>query len=190
MVTLAAVGLGTVVVWAGLPVLALLVLGARAAGRFERARVHALLGAYVVTPYRPLPSANWRLRWRARVLDGATWRDMGYFVLLLPIGLAEFVIVVTSWSVGLGLAGLPVYYRWLPGHVFVVVDDHPWVVVDSVVKALPWAAAGLVVLALAVVLTRALGAGHARFARLVLGPGPRARRLAEESDEQPVGAVA
>jgi hypothetical protein len=180
VVTLLTTGVGSVIVWAGLPVLALLVLSTRAAARFERARVHAMLGAYVATPYRPLPATGQRARWRARLLDGATWRDLGYFVVLLPIGIAEFTVVVTTWSVGLGLAALPVYFRFLPdGAYFFPAFDERWIVVDSTIEALPWAALGVLVLALSIVLTRGLAGVHARFARLALGPGPRARRLAE-----------
>lgn len=180
VVTLVSVGLSTAIVWVGVPVLAVLVLATRAAARFERARARALLGTFVAAPYRPLPATGWQVRWRARLLDGATWRDIGYFILLFPIGIAEFVVVVTSWSVGLGLAGLPLYFRFLPDGAFVMFDeDSPWLVVDTTVKTLPFAALGLLVLALAIVVTRGLGAGHARFVRLVLGPGPRARRLAE-----------
>ncbi|GAB2960687.1 sensor domain-containing protein [Amycolatopsis acidiphila] len=190
VVTLASVGMGTVIVWAGVPVLAALLLGTRAAARFERARAHALLGTYIAAPYRPLPARGWQVRWRARLLDGATWRDLGYFVLLFPVGVAEFVVLVTSWSTGLGLAALPVYFRYLPGGAFVFFrEDQPWFVVDSTGKALPWAALGLLVIALSLALTRTLGAGHARFVRLVLGPGPRARRLAE-ADNDALSAVA
>ncbi|MTD57197.1 sensor domain-containing protein [Amycolatopsis pithecellobii] len=171
VVTLAAVGLGTAVVWAGVPVLALLLLGTRAAARFERARAHALLGTYIATPYRPLPATGWRARWRARLLDGATWRDLGYFVLLFPVATAEFVILVTCWSAGLALTALPIYAP---------ADSDLF---GAPVQTLPWAAVGLLVLALSRTVTRAMGAAHARFVRLVLGPGPRARRLAEsESD--------
>lgn len=180
VVTLVSVGVSTAIVWVGVPVLVALMLSTRAAARFERARAHALLGAYVASPYRPLPASGWQARWRARLLDGASWRDLGYFILLFPIGIADFVLVVTSWSVGLGLAALPVYFRYLPDGAFVMFDKHqPWLVVDSTVKALPFAALGLLVLAFSTVLTRGLGSAHARFVRLVLGPGPKARRLAE-----------
>lgn len=185
--TLASVGLSTFVVWAGVPVLALLIVGSRYAGQLERFRTHALLGTYVASPYRPLPARGVRARWRARLLDGATWRDLAYFVLLLPIGIAEFTIAVTTWSVGLGLTGLPIYFRYLPDDAFVLwgVDDH-WVTVDSTLAALPLAAIGMLVLALAVVSTRAIGTVHARYARAMLGPGPRARRIAEADEPEPL----
>ncbi|WP_236795302.1 sensor domain-containing protein [Amycolatopsis sp. GM8] len=186
VVTLVSVGVSTAIVWVGVPALALLFLGSRAAARFERARAHALLGTYIATPYRPLPATGWQARWRARLLDGATWRDLGYFVLLFPLGVAEFVIVVTCWSAGLGLATLPLYIHYVPGDP-VVFFDH--VLVGDVVHALPFAVVGLLILALAVVLTRSMGVAHAVFARSVLGPGARARRLAE-SDDLPLSAVA
>lgn len=183
LVTLTAVGISTVVIWVGLPVLMLMVLAVRGAARAERARVHGLLGTYVAKPYRPLPQGGWLVRWKARIAEGSTWRDFGYFVMLLPIGTAEFVLVVTSWSLALGLIGLPIYVRFLPDGAFVLLsNDARWVLADSTLTALPWAALGVLCLGVAIALTRALGALHARFARATLGPGPLARRLAEADD--------
>lgn len=180
MVTLFTAGVGTAVVWVGLPVLAAAVAVARSSARFERARVHRMLGAYIADPYQPLPASGMKERWKARLSDGATWRDALYLVLLLPLGIVEFTVVVTVWSVGLAGTFLPVYCTWLPGGAyFFPSGDLRWVVADSPVDALPWAALGLAVLALAVSLTRGLGTAHARLARAMLGPGPCARRLAE-----------
>lgn len=167
VVTLASVGLSTVIIWAGVPVLVALLLGTRAAARFERARAHAMLGTYIAAPYRPLPAHGWRVRWRARLIDGATWRDLAYFIVLFPIGMAEFIVVVTCWSVGLGLATLPLYVEYLPEGGTVMFNH---VVIDTAAQALPWAAVGLLVLALSLVLTRSLGMAHARFVRFALGP--------------------
>ncbi|NIH85222.1 sensor domain-containing protein [Amycolatopsis granulosa] len=179
MVVLFTAGLGTAVVWVGLPILAAAVLVARGAGRLERVRVHRMLRAYIATPYKPLPESGVRARWLARLSDGATWREVLYLVVLLPLGIAEFVLVVAFWSTGLALATLPFYCTLLPGGAYSFPSfDQRWFVVDSPVAALPWAALGLVVLALAVAVTRGLGTAHAYFARGVLGPGPRARRLA------------
>jgi Putative sensor len=86
VVTLASVGFGAVVVW--VRVTGPSAAGARRAGRdtLERTRVHALLGASVAWPYRPLLPTGQRARWVARVTDGPTWRDIAYRVVLLPIG--------------------------------------------------------------------------------------------------------
>ncbi|GAA2993001.1 sensor domain-containing protein [Actinokineospora diospyrosa] len=170
VVTLFSVGIGTAVVWVGLPVLAVAILGARVAARVERARVYAMLDTYIASPYVPLPE---RGRWKARVRDVATWRDVSYFVLLFPIGIFEFVVMVTMWSLTAGLLFLPFYYRFLPTGSWRVGDwDHPFLVVDSFIESLPFAALGLLLLALALPVTKGLGRAHAYFARSLLGPAP------------------
>ncbi|GLZ41621.1 sensor domain-containing protein [Actinokineospora sp. NBRC 105648] len=187
IVTAWAVGAGTAVVWVGLPVLALAILGTRGAARVERARVYAMLDTYIATPYPPLPVTG---RWKARLKDGATWRDTAYFVLLLPIGVAEFSIMIALWSASAWLVALPLVYRFLPDGAWLLWDtDHPRIVVDSFLEALPFAGAGLVLLALTVPLTRAMGAAHAVFARSVLGPSQAKIRSLEpwESDGVRVG---
>lgn len=171
LVTLLSVTVSTAIVWVGLPVGAATILLARGAGRLERERVRALLGRYVPMPHRPLPDDGWRARWRTRLGDSATWRDIVYFLLLFPIGIAQFVIVVTTWAVSLGLATLPIYYRFLPEGAYYFPDySLRWLTVDSTLSALPWAGLGVLLLAVTVPLTRLLAEGHARFAASLLGP--------------------
>lgn len=191
LTTLTSVGVSTAIIWVGVPVLALLVLGVRGAARAERVRVHSLLGTYVATPYCPLPEGRRTVRWRARLADRATWRDLTYFLLLFPIGIGEFVLVVTSWSLGAGLAALPIYFRYLPEGVTLFPSDRiPWLTVDSTLSALPAAALGVLILGVAVILTRMLAGLHARFARFLLGPGHRARRLTEDPEDSVIAVDA
>ncbi|MDT8915850.1 sensor domain-containing protein [Amycolatopsis sp. PS_44_ISF1] len=181
VVTLFSVGIATAVVWVGVPVLALLVLLTRGAARMERARVFSLLDTFVDSPYLPLPEGG-RSRWVTRLKDRATWRDLTYFLLLFPAGMIEFVLVVTFWAVSLGLVALPVYYRFLPdGAYFFPSYDVRWIVVDSTVAALPWAALGVLFAALSVVLTRGLARLHAGFAVALLRPTVAQRHRMERS---------
>ncbi|WP_199434271.1 sensor domain-containing protein [Qaidamihabitans albus] len=182
LLTLGAVGVSTAIVWVGVPIAALAVLCARGGARLERARIHSMLGTYIPLPYRPLPEGGQKPRWRARLRDGATWRDVAYFLLLFPLGIVQFVLVVTFWSVSLALLALPVYYRFLPGGAYHFPGyDLRWITVDSALAALPWAALGVLFVALSVALTRALAAGHAGFARSLLGPSSERFREAEDS---------
>ncbi|QRP44922.1 sensor domain-containing protein [Amycolatopsis sp. FDAARGOS 1241] len=179
---LSSAGLGTAVVWLGLPLLGLLVLLARGGGRLERARVFALLDTYIDSPYLPLPPSGQRARWVTRVKDGATWRDLAYFVLLFPAALVEFVLVVTFWAVSLALVALPIYYRFLPeGAWFFPGYDVRWFTVDTTVAALPWAALGVLFAALSVALTRGLAAVHGGLAVALLRPTVSQRRRMERS---------
>jgi hypothetical protein len=171
LTALTAAGLGTAVVWVGVVLLGLLVLAVRGAARLERARVYALLDRYIELPYLPLPAGRQGLRWRARLKDPSTWRDLAYFFVLFPLGLVEFVLVTAFWATSLSLAGLPIYFRWLPGGAYYFpAEDLRWLSVDSTVEALPWAALGVLFIALSVALTKALAGVHARVANALLGP--------------------
>jgi hypothetical protein len=164
-------GAGTAVVWVGVGLLAVVVLAVRGAARLERARVYALLDRYIDLPYLPLPAGKQAARWKARLKDPSTWRDLTYFALLFPVGLVEFVLVTTFWATSLALVGLPVYFRWLPGGEYhFPAWEVPWLTVNSTVEALPWAALGVLFVALSVALTKALAGTHARLASALLGP--------------------
>lgn len=120
------------------------------------------------------------LRWKARLKDLSTWRDLLYFFVLFPLGLIEFTLVTAFWSTSLALAGLPIYFRWLPGGAYYFPsDDLRWLTVDSTVEALPWAALGVLFIALSVALTKALAGTHARLTNALLGPTVAQRRRME-----------
>lgn len=187
LLTLSVLGIGTAIIWVGLPIIAIVVLLTRGAAQLERARVHALLGTYIPTPARPLASGDLRQRWRTRLTDSVTWREYCYLFLLLPLGSIGFVLMVACWSVSLALLGLPVYYRFLPGGVWHFPSNEAglrWLTVDSVPSALPWAALGVLLVIVTASFTRALGAGQARFAWSMLGPtAARVRELNDLNDE-------
>lgn len=188
IVTLGSVGLGTAIIWVGLPILALTVLGVRGMAQLERARVYAMLDTHITIPYRRLPDQGQKARWEARLAQAATWRDLTYLVLLFPLGIAEFVLTVLPWSVGLGFAALPIYFRFLAGGAYYFpAKEIPWITVDSTLDALPWAALGALVVAMSIALTRALGMAHARFARALLGP---TRSTLHQHEHAPVVAGA
>ncbi|SDZ03287.1 Putative sensor [Amycolatopsis xylanica] len=182
LMALVPAGVGTAVVWVGLPVLMLVFLLLKGAARVERARTYALTDTFVAMPYLPLPEGGHWPRWKARLRDAQTWRDLAYFLLLFPVGVAEFCLLVGFWATSLGLVGLPIYFRYLPDGAwyFPRWDDLRWITVDSTVEALPWAALGVLCVALSVALTKAMAALHTRFAAALLGPTARRRELLED----------
>jgi hypothetical protein len=172
VVTMLSVGASTAIIWVGVPVLAIAMLAWRGGARLERRRVHAMLRTYIATPYRPVPEGR-SGRWKTRIKDRATWKDLTYFVLLGPIGTAEFTLMVTFWSASLWLLFLPVWFGFFPHDWYPEVWGHVLGSVDTTWEALPWAAVGAVLLAVTIAMTRVLGAVHARFARAMLGPSGR-----------------
>jgi len=184
VVTAMSVGLSTVIIWIGLAVLAVAMLVMRGLASLERLRVHAMLGTYIASPYRPLPDKG---RWLSRVKDPATWKDMAYLVLMLPLGIAEFVVVVVAWTVSLYLTFLPLLWLWAPSDWDLVLWDRPLWSIDSWVGTLPFAGLGVLLLALAIIVTNALGTAHAVYARAMLGPSQS--RIAKLEGLSTAGAI-
>ena len=173
LLTLILVGISTAIIWVGLGISALAVLVWRAGAQFERIRSHGLLHAPIASPYHPLPAAGQKQRWKSRLRASSTWRDLAYLLLLCPIGIIEFTLVVTFWSIALAMIALPIYYRFLPGGVYHFpssANGPQWITVDSTLSALPWTGLGLLVLVVAIVTTKALATAHLRLAQALLGP--------------------
>ncbi|QFU87180.1 sensor domain-containing protein [Amycolatopsis sp. YIM 10] len=169
LIALTSLGFSTIVLFVGLPLLAMTVLLARAAARLERARIHTMLGTVIPAPCTTPVGGSALQQWVAPFKDSATWRDLLYFVVLFPIGILEFSLVVAFWSLSLAMLSLPVSYRYFDdGAYHFPTTDLRWITVDSTLDALPWSVAGLVLVVLSVVLTRAMAAAHARFAKALL----------------------
>ena len=97
---------GSLLIWlVGIPIIA---LGLELAGRFarlERWRMTLVDPRPLVPhPYRPLngmpqaPYGAWLRTWaEAEFLDASRWRDIVYFLILVPLALLEFVVSVGLW---------------------------------------------------------------------------------------------
>ncbi|MFE0459723.1 sensor domain-containing protein [Kitasatospora sp. NPDC058965] len=118
VLTLFALGAGTLVTALGLPVLALLLACARGLGAVERGRVARLLGERLPAP-APVRAAGpgfWS-RITAGLRDAAGWKAVAYQVVMFPWHVFSFCVSVTFWSVGLALALLPAYTWVYPRYV-------------------------------------------------------------------------
>jgi signal transduction histidine kinase len=163
---------GLVIIWVGVPLLALVMLGWRGGAMLERLLMRAAFGIKIPSPYRPLPQGNNPFRkWAGLAGDPATWKDLVYLGLLFPVALTEFVVSVFVWGMGLVLLALPLIV--LGGDVLQITTDRWDYVVDSPVEALPWSVAGVLCLVIAMYATRVMGIGHVAYANLLLGPSEK-----------------
>lgn len=180
--------LGTLVVIIGFPLLVLTVAATRGLCWVERARA-ALLGdgripgAYRVRlPRRPAELGGVAGTWdliKAMAVDGQTWRDLLYSLLLLPIGIATFTVTVTGWATGLALATAPAWWwavdepkQWVDLGLFKL---HDWR------TALAASALGLLALVLTALLVRGMAIVTGAVTRGLLG---RERRDLEQRVER------
>jgi signal transduction histidine kinase len=165
-------GAGLLIIWVGVFVLALTVLAWRGGAWLERRWVRAMLGTPIPDPYRASPDGSlWR---RARVVasDPATWKDLAYLVVLLPLGLVWFVVTTTLWSLAVGMLTAPLWY-WIPRDGAVALfsnGDRSYLVLDTLPEALVSAVAGAALCVAAAWAVRGMAAAHGAIALALLGP--------------------
>ncbi len=127
MVTLISTGFGSLITLIGIPLLLLTVVLVRVIANWERARARALLD---LTDLHAAPSllqferdaaGGWQesvrswFRWLLANLKQATyWKELLYEALIMPWGIATFTVVVTVWSVAIGLVTTPLWGWSLP----------------------------------------------------------------------------
>jgi signal transduction histidine kinase len=169
--------LGLLITLIGVPIAMLTIYVSRWMAWIERRRAALVLGEPIRGVYKPPATGRIIDRLKALFSDPSTWKDLGWHLLLLPLGIVDFVVVVTAWSVSFGLLTMPAWWWALP-------DNDPTELglfqVDSWGHAWLAAAIGLVALPLAAALVRGTAAASGSLSQVVLGPS---RRQLEERVE-------
>ncbi|MGH3785484.1 MAG: sensor histidine kinase [Pseudonocardiaceae bacterium] len=152
-----ATGIGLIpVALIGVLILLGTVAGARGYAALERRRFELLLDVRIPGPAPLPPTARLVPRARAVLTSGVTWRQLGYSLVQLPLGVSLGTITLVVWSVPIGLLATPL----LPG----------------VGWPLQWLGPviGILLLGLAPIVVRGLAAVDIVVARALLGPYTRA----------------
>ena len=169
--TLTVLGIGTVAVWIGVPILMFATMFWRGAAQMERAWLRTTLGVDIPQPYRkPAPDARAVRRWRAKVSDPATWRDISYVVVRLPLAPIEFAVTVALWVIPLSLISFPLVLAFTGGELVLPNLSGGLLQINTPVRALPFAIVGLPLLYLAVQLTSRIAQLQAVIAVALLRP--------------------
>jgi hypothetical protein len=124
-------------------------------------------------PLHPGPPQRWWERILDMLKDVRTWTTLAYFLLMLPLGIAYFVIAVTGLSVGVSFIVAPFVETaanlgWIriDGGISFGPGDSTWF--DSPFGLALMLVAGVVVLTTLMHLARGLGRLHARVAKALL----------------------
>jgi len=152
----------------GLPILGVTLRLADGFARVERARLWLMLGIGIPAwPAGARAGYRWGIipRWRL-LTERATWAEIGYAVLRLPVSAVMLTLSVAAWAAGLVMLTLPLYDSSLPSGGAEIGG--------TVLRGTPTMAAaavlGLIVLLAAAQLTRGLAAADAAMSRRLLGP--------------------
>jgi len=152
----------------GLPILGLTLRAAALYATAERARLDLMLGVQIPAwPAESRAGYRWGIipRW-SMLTERATWGEIGYGLLRLPVSAVAATLSLVVWAAGLVLLTLPLYNRSLPSGGAklgdTVLAGRPTMVAAVVI--------GLVLLLAAPQLTRGLGLADAALSRRLLGP--------------------
>ncbi|MEV0147256.1 MULTISPECIES: sensor domain-containing protein [unclassified Nonomuraea] len=163
--------LGLVLLWIGIPLLVATIWLWRGAANLERRLLRVALGVRIVPPHRPRPGKGIARHLSWLLGDPATWRDLGYLLLLFPLSLFECVISVALWTATLSMLAAPILftgYATLTYAFGFVVDSWPEAVLASV--------AGLGMLVVTAYAVRGMAWLHGTLAVVLLG-GSEEERL-------------
>ncbi|WP_228011116.1 sensor histidine kinase [Nonomuraea phyllanthi] len=164
------VSLTLTVVWVGVPLTMAAILMWRGGAMLERRLMHAALGVRIADPYRPRPERGLGAHLRWLLADSATWQDLGYLLMLLPLGLVETAVSLVVWTTSAMLIIQPILMSlWVAG-------VHSDLTIDSWAGSFVAAAFGLLVLVMAAYLVRGMAWLHGTLATVLLG-GSQEERL-------------
>jgi signal transduction histidine kinase len=165
LVTAISFGFGTAITLIGIPVLIGTVWAWRWIAELERGLIGRLVAVRIPSPYRPDPEGGrWWRRIAARLADPATWKDLAFLLLQLPLGILSFTVTVTVLGLGLGLLFAPAYYWSLESGDFIAALD-----VDTLAKAIAAVPIGAVILLVGIPGLSALGRLYGWLAAQLLG---------------------
>jgi signal transduction histidine kinase len=155
----------------GLPLLGVTIWLAHWFARAERARFRLLFGMQI--PAWPAPGSAGRTGYRWGIIprwrmwrEGATWSELGYALLRLPVSAVAAAISILAWAVGLILLLLPAYAWSLPSGGPTIGDT----VLHTRAELTVCAVIGALLLLAAPQLTRGLAVADTALSRQLLGP--------------------
>jgi hypothetical protein len=116
-------GVGLAVLLVGVPIIAITVLGALAAGRLEAALARYLLDLDVSQRALPQDGPLRERVWRV-LADRGTWKTVVYLPTKLAFGVAGLVVSTSVLATGVSMLLVPLYYTE-PGLYVGLVTDRP-----------------------------------------------------------------
>jgi hypothetical protein len=160
---------GLLIIFVGIPILMGVSLACAGLGAFERSLAQWMLRVTIPAPPHPAQAPGILPKLKALFGSPATWKGLFYLLVKFPFGIAAFVVLVTAFSLSLGLISAPLTYSAL------TIDFGFWQVHskdDAVVCCL----IGVVLLMISFHLVNGLAYVWGRFAQIMLGPDPPAGR--------------
>ncbi|MEV6249484.1 sensor domain-containing protein [Streptomyces sp. NPDC051742] len=188
-VSFVSAGVGLLITFLGVPILAGALAMCRGFGAVERARARGLLGLDVRPPEPVRGRTGGAFSWMGAMLkSGASWRHLLYAVVHMPWAVFSFTVTVTFWATGWGLFLYPLWQWVFPAYLGqdgmqLYGDGSHDLYLDSPFEIAVTSAVGLLLVMVGPWLLRGLVAVDRVLVSGLLGPSRLATRVTElESD--------
>ncbi len=166
LVTGLSLGLGLVIVWVGLLVLAGVFAAWYGLVVFERQMAIWLLHEEIQpTTRQELRGLSLWEQFKAVISNPVTWKGLVYLLAKLPLGILSFTLLVTFAAVSLSMLASPAYYRVFQPEFII------WPI-DTLGKALVFSLAGIFVALISMHIMNGMAWVSGKFARVMLGSSP------------------
>jgi len=168
-------GISTLIIWVGIPILLIMGSGWWLLARFEHALAVHLLHEDIPPMVRTATrnKDTWT-NLKAHLTNQVTWKSLFYLFLKFPLGLATFVLLITLVSLTLAFLSMPLVYStnspFQAGISFGI--GLPVWHIDSISDALICLGIGLLLWPTTLHITNGLAWVHAKFAKLMLTNNP------------------
>ncbi|MET7890995.1 sensor histidine kinase [Streptomyces mirabilis] len=188
-VTMFSLGMGLLITFLGIPVLAAALAGVLGFGALERARARGLLGIEVAAPEPLRVRKHGAMGWMGAILkNGSAWRHLLYAVVQFPWSVFSFVVALTFWAYGWAMLTYPLWFWLFPvyggqGGLQLYGDGAHRVYLDNPFEITVTALLGLLITMATPWIVRALTTVDRVMVAGLLGPSRLASRVVElESD--------
>jgi signal transduction histidine kinase len=161
-----ATALGLAITLIGLPIALATIAVSRGMAHVERRRAALVLGRPVRARYRPPVTGRIPDRLRALFADRQTWKDLGWHLLLLPVGTLGASIAVIAWTWSIFCLTVPALFNFVPQ-----ATDFGGFEIDNWGLAALVFAIGVLTLPVTAALVRGSAFATGALACTLLGPG-------------------
>jgi two-component system, OmpR family, phosphate regulon sensor histidine kinase PhoR len=115
-------GIGTLIIWLGVPILFVVMWLWWQFAALERSIAISCLGV-TIAPMNIAPprSAGWWQRFQERLSNSMTWKTLAYLLLKFPLGICSFSMTLTLLVLGLGITAVSLVLGFLTAPFYALV---------------------------------------------------------------------
>ena len=163
----------TTIIWVGLPLWAVLLMALRFGSMLDRRLIGLVFGEPIPDPYRQSPQGGLLAQGRTILGDPATWKDLAFQILRIPLSFGYFIGSLVMWALTVAFLLAPVLGPVNEGFVPDIGAFQPKI--DTWYEGLPYTVLGVIGVFFCLYAVKAVSVVHVLIARLLLGPSEKQR---------------